>query len=51
MSSRCRECGEKLPENRKGHEQLCKKCREFMEMFHKRMGIKIIDEVPSQTEK
>ena len=26
MSQKCRRCGEKMPEDRKGHEQVCPDC-------------------------
>lgn len=32
MSSICRLCGNPLPKDRKGYEQICKDCREQKEM-------------------
>ncbi len=31
MSSKCRECGESLPKDRKGYEQFCNKCSKTLE--------------------
>ena len=44
MSSICRDCGKKMDADRDGLAQICSKCRAFMEKYHKRLGIRIIED-------